>query len=109
MGVYNNTDTIGQNDHYEAQLVAKGYSQTYDVNYNESFAPVAKMSIVIPQMNVGINRFYHYHRMRVLQSFGGITLIFRRIGLKENLAIISVSTFGFLRGRGQGPLVEVSN
>mgnify|MGYP006962905423 FL=1 len=67
------------------------------------------MSIVIPQMNVGINRFYHYHRMRVLRSFGGITLIFRRTGLKENLAIIGVSTFGFPRGRGQGPLVEVSN
>lgn len=34
----------GSLDNYKAQLVAKEYTQTYRVDYKETFAPVAKMN-----------------------------------------------------------------
>ncbi len=31
---------------YKARLIAKGYAQTYGINYEETYSPVAKMTIV---------------------------------------------------------------
>ena len=36
----------GSLERYKASLVAKGYTQTYGVDYQETFVPVAKMNTV---------------------------------------------------------------
>ena len=36
----------GQVDRLKAYLVAKGYTQVYDQDYNDTFSPVAKMSSI---------------------------------------------------------------
>ena len=46
----------GKIDRYKACLVAKGYCQTYDIDYDETFAHVAKMSTVRTLIFLAVNK-----------------------------------------------------
>lgn len=49
-------------DKYKARLAAKGYTQTFNIDYQETFAPVAKMNsvrVLIPLQFDVKNAFLH--------------------------------------------------
>ena len=46
-------------------LVAKGYKQQPDIDYNEMFAPVAKMTIIRVLLVVTATKGWHLHQMDV--------------------------------------------
>jgi Reverse transcriptase (RNA-dependent DNA polymerase) len=46
----------GRVERYKARLVAKRYSQTYDFDYDETFAPVTKMSTVRTLVSLAANK-----------------------------------------------------
>ena len=52
-------------DRYKARLVAKGYTQTYGIDYDETFAPVAKMNSVRMLISCAVNLDWEIYQMDV--------------------------------------------
>jgi Reverse transcriptase (RNA-dependent DNA polymerase) len=63
---YNSNGTV---DRYKARLVAKGFTQTYGINYQETFAPIAKMSTVRILLSVATNLGWNLFQMDVKNTF----------------------------------------
>ena len=40
---------------FKTRLVAKGYNQTYEINYTETFAPVAKINTIQVLLSLAAN------------------------------------------------------
>jgi hypothetical protein len=50
-------------------LVAKGYSQTYSINYEEIYSPVAKMTTVRAIIAMAATKGWLLHQMDVKNVF----------------------------------------
>ncbi|WVZ66155.1 hypothetical protein U9M48_015421 [Paspalum notatum var. saurae] len=59
----------GKVDRYKARLVAKSYSQTYGIDYDETFAPVAKMSTLRTLISCAANFGWPLHQLDVKNAF----------------------------------------
>ena len=58
----------GKIDRYKARLEAKGY-ETYVIDYDETFALVAKMSIVKMLISLTVSKDWKLHQLVVKNSF----------------------------------------
>ena len=56
-------------DRYKAQLVAKGFNQEYDIDYEETFAHVAQLTFVRSLLVVTAARKWELFQMDVKNAF----------------------------------------
>ena len=62
-------DALGEIVRYKARLVAKGYSQVARVDFNETFAPVAKFITIRCILALGAAMDWEIHQMDVKTTF----------------------------------------
>ena len=59
----------GQIEKYKARLVAKGFNQLEGIDYNETFAPVAKMNTIRTILSISSSYKWEIHQMDVKSAF----------------------------------------
>ncbi|KAL0560174.1 hypothetical protein IC582_000571 [Cucumis melo] len=59
----------GTLDRHKAKLVAKGFSQTYGIDYPETFSPIAKLNTVRVLLTVAGNKDWSMYQLDVKNAF----------------------------------------
>ncbi len=59
----------GRVERYKCRLVAKGYSQKYGVDYDETFSPVVRFSSIRTLLYFAVQNNLHVHQMDVVTAF----------------------------------------
>ena len=63
---YNQNGTINR---HKARLVARGFSQTYGVDYKETFSPVVRLNSVHILLSLAVNQGWSLHQLDVSNAF----------------------------------------
>ena len=59
----------GTIESYKARLVVKVYTQTYDIDYHETFSPVAKLNTIRILLSLVANLYWPLHQFDVKNAF----------------------------------------
>ena len=59
----------GSLNRYKARLVALGNKQEYEIDYDETFVPVTKMTIVRMILSIAASNGWSFHQMYVKNVF----------------------------------------
>jgi hypothetical protein len=59
----------GSMSRYKARLVTKGYAQTYGIDYEKTYSPVAKMTIIRAIIVMAATKGWSLHQMDVNNDF----------------------------------------
>ena len=62
-------DSCGKVDRFKGRLVAKGYSQQYGIDFEETFAPVVRFSAIRTLLAFAVNNNMIVHQMDVVTAF----------------------------------------
>ncbi len=62
-------DENGKIDRYKARLVARGFSQKYGIDYQETFAPVVRLNTLRAVIALAVDRNMEVHQMDVKTAF----------------------------------------
>jgi len=63
------THANGSIERYKAQLVAQGFTQTYGINYAETFAPMAKLNSIQVLLSLVVNLDWPLFQLDVKNAF----------------------------------------
>ena len=56
-------------DRYKARHVARGFTQEYDVDYSETFSPVAKLNSIRVILSIAVNQSWELSQLDVKNAF----------------------------------------
>ena len=59
----------GELEKNKASLVAKGYAQKYGIDYDEAFAPIARMDTIKAVLAIAAQNQWHVYQMDVKYAF----------------------------------------